>query len=118
MKKSKTGSTSDSVRKTRPALTPEARENQLMSLAVDLIEQRLRDGTASSQETTAILKMTMSKARIEREILEEQKKLVVAKTDSLKATQRIEELYSKALNAMRRYSGQEVEEEEEIIDEY
>ena len=43
-------------RKTRPALTPEAREKQLVALAVDLVEKRLREGTASSQEVTHILK--------------------------------------------------------------
>ena len=42
-------------RKIRPALTPEAREKQLVALAVDLVEKRLREGTASSQEVTQIL---------------------------------------------------------------
>lgn len=36
----------------RPALTPEARENQLISLASDLAEKQLREGTASSQVIT------------------------------------------------------------------
>ena len=89
----------------RPALTPEARENQLISLAVDLAEQQLRDGTASSQVITHYLKLGSTKERIEKEILEKQKMLIEAKTQSLQSAQRIEELYTKALSAMRNYSG-------------
>ncbi len=78
-----------------------------MALATDLIEQRLRDGTASAQETVAILKQTASKARLEKEILEKQKELIEAKTESLHSAKNLGELYERALNAMRRYSGQE-----------
>lgn len=91
--------------KMRPALTPEARENQMISLAMDLAEQQLRDGTASSQLITEFVKRGSTKARLEKEILEEQKELMVAKTQSLQSAQRIEELYTNALNAMRSYSG-------------
>lgn len=94
-----------STKRVRPALTPEARENQLISLAVDLVEQRLINGTASSQETTHFLKLASSKARIEKEILEKQKELISAKTEALQSAKRIEELYSEAITAMRRYSG-------------
>lgn len=92
--------------KTRPAFTPEARENQLISLAIDCVEERLRNGTASSQEVTHFLKLASKKARLEQEILEKQKELIEAKTESLKSEQRIEELYTQAVNAMRSYSGQ------------
>ena len=96
----------------RPAIDPENRENQLISLATDLVEQRLRDGTASSQETTHFLKLGTTKARLEREILEKQKDLITAKTESLQSAKRIEELYTEALNAMRRYGGQSVPDED------
>jgi hypothetical protein len=58
-------SSSGSTKRIRPALNPEARENQLISLAIDLVEQRLLDGTASSQETTHFLKLGSMKARLE-----------------------------------------------------
>ena len=45
------------TRKIRPALSPEARENQLIDLAVNLAEQQLLDGTASSQVITHFLKL-------------------------------------------------------------
>lgn len=94
-----------SSKKIRPALTPEARENQLISLATDLVEQRLLDGTASSQETTHFLKLATTKARLEKEILEKQKELISAKTEALQSAKRVEELYADAISAMKRYSG-------------
>jgi hypothetical protein len=107
MKKAKTVTSSESSRKKmRPALTPEARENQLISLAVDLAEKQLRDGTASSQVITHYLKLGSTKEKIEKEILEKQKELIEAKTQSLQSAKRIEELYENALDAMRNYSGQ------------
>lgn len=100
-------------RKIRPALTPEARENQLIALAVDLVEKRLIEGTASSQETTHFLKLASSKARIEKEILEKQKDLITAKTEVLQSQKRVEELYSEAIRAMRKYSGQNEDNDDE-----
>lgn len=92
-------------RKMRPALTPEARENQLISLAVDLAEQQLRDGTASSQVIAHFLKQSTEKAKLEQEKLRQENELLKAKTENLQSSKRIEELYTKALNAMRDYSG-------------
>lgn len=105
MAKTKKLSASDSSKKIRPALTPEARENQLIALAVDLVEQRLLDGTASSQETTHFLKLGSMKNRLEMEKLKEENKLLQAKTESIQSAKRVEELYAEAINAMRRYSG-------------
>ena len=95
-----------SSRKMRPASTPEAREKQLISLAVDLAEQQLRDGTASSQVITHYLKMGSFKEKLERERLEEENKLLRAKTEQLRSQKSSEELYAKALKAMGIYSGQ------------
>lgn len=97
----------------RPAITPEVRESQMISLAIDLAEQQLRDGTASSQVITHYLKLGSTKERIEKEILEKQKDLIAAKTDAMKSAKRVEELYAQALNAMRRYSGQEEDESDD-----
>jgi hypothetical protein len=90
-----------------PPLTSEARENELISLAIDLAEQQLRDGTASSQVITHYLKLGSSKERLEKDILAEQKKLVVAKTEAIESQKKTEELYAEALKAMKAYSGQE-----------
>lgn len=77
----------------------------MISLAIDLAEQQLRDGTASSQVITHYLKLGSTKERIEKEILEKQKDLIEAKTQSLQSAKRIEELYADAINAMRSYAG-------------
>lgn len=90
----------------RPALSPEARENQLIALAVDLVEQRLIDGTASSQETTHFLKLATAKARYEKELMEKQIELMTAKTEQIRSEQHKEELYEEVINALRRYNGQ------------
>lgn len=89
----------------RPALTPEARENQLISLATDLAEKQLREGTASSQVITHYLKLGSTKERIEKEILEKQKELISAKTEALQSAKRVEELYADAIKAFHKYSG-------------
>ena len=105
MAKVKTSNSSEPPRPMRPALSPEARENQMISLAVDLAERQLQDGTASSQVITHYLKLGSTKERIEKEILEKQKELISAKTEALQSAARIEELYKEAISAMKRYSG-------------
>ena len=97
---------SSSSRKRRPALSPEARENQLISLAVDLAEKQLQEGTASSQVITHYLKLGSTKERLDKEKLEEENKLLRAKTENLQSQKRVEELYSEAIKAMRNYAGQ------------
>ena len=116
-KRTKTTS-KDTQKKMRPATTPEARENQMIALAVDLAEKQLIEGTASSQVITHYLKLATTKERIEREILEKQKELIVAKTENLQSAKRIEELYSNALKAMQNYSGQTCSMEDDEDDDY
>ena len=105
MAKVNNASSSGSPRKMRPALTPEARENQMISLAVDLAEQQLRNGTASSQVITHFLKLGTTVAQLEKEKLEQENKLLQARTEALESTKRVEELYEDAIKAMKKYSG-------------
>lgn len=105
MAKVKTSTSSDTSKQMRAALTPEAREGQLIYLATELAEKQLREGTASSQVITHYLKLGSSKERLEQEILKENKKLLAAKTEALESAKKIEELYTKAISAMRSYSG-------------
>jgi hypothetical protein len=94
-------------RRRPPAKTVEGRENQLIALAVDLAEKQLIDGTASSQVISHYLKMGSTKERLEKEILEKQKDLLVAKTESIQSAKKIEELYKNALDAMKHYGGKD-----------
>lgn len=105
MAKAKPKSIQSSPRKIRPALSPEARENQMISLAVDLAEKQLIEGTASSQVITHYLKLGTMNHKLELEKLEKENALLKAKTESLRSSQRMEELYADAIKAMQSYSG-------------
>lgn len=93
------------AKENRIATNPDSREDQLISLAVDLAEQQLRDGTASAQVITHYLKMGSSRERMEREIMSKQRDLLEAKTRAAASEERVEQLYAEALNAMRSYQG-------------
>ena len=112
MAKVNSSGSSKPTRDIRPALTPEARENQLISLAVDLAEKQLLDGTASSQVITHYLKLGSTRERIEKELLEQKKELMIAKTEAMQSAKRVEELYGRAIEAMKRYSGQRGDDDE------
>lgn len=101
----RTRSADQQPQSSRPFMTPEGQENHLISLAFSLAEQRLRDGSASSQEVTHFLKLGSRKETLEREKLEEENKLLRAKTESLQSQKHGEELFEEAIKAMRRYSG-------------
>lgn len=94
-------------------ITPEAEENQMISLAVDLAKRQLLDGSASSQLITHYLQLGSSKKRQEAEIMELQKELLKAKTEAIKSAKTSEELYTKAIKAMGIYSGAQEPEDEE-----
>lgn len=106
-------STKKTPRKFRPASTPEGREIQLMSLAADLAERQLREGTASSQVITHFLKLASTREKLEQERLHRENLLLSAKVDAISSAKKIEELYKMALSAMKQYSGQEVGELDE-----
>ncbi len=89
----------------RPALNPEAREQQMIALAVNLAEQQLMDGTASSQVITHYLKLGTMREKLEKERLIEEIKLQRAKTEAIKSAKRSEELMEEAIKAFREYSG-------------
>lgn len=94
-----------------PALTDEGREKRLVSMAYDLVEQRLRDGTASASETTAILKLGTQREKLEREKLQAEVNFTKSKSEALAQAQKIEELMTEAISAFKRYSGETDEED-------
>lgn len=98
--------TSDKTNGVRAALSPEAQESRMISLAIDLAEKKLREGTASSQLITELVKRGSMKARLELELLERQTELAAAKAEAIRSDARMEELCEKALKAMKRYGGQ------------
>ena len=106
-RRAKVAESSQTLPPMRPALTPEARENQMISLAMDLAERRLRDGSASSQEVTHFLKIAANKEidAINKQLAQKELELKEAKRQAVESQAKIDELYSKALKAMQRYSG-------------
>lgn len=96
----------DSSRPRRsPATTPEGRENQLVSLAADLAERQLVDGTASAQVITHYLKLGSTREALEQQRLKHENELLQAKRESMESSQRMEERYTEAINAFRSYQG-------------
>lgn len=99
-----------------PATTPEGREKQLITLAVDLAARQLTEGTASAQVVTHYLKLASTRERLEQEKLSRENDLLRARSENLASGKRIEELYSEALQAMRGYTGQDDVEEDDYED--
>lgn len=99
--------------KARPATSQEARVKQLVAKAYDLVEQRLDDGTATSQETTTLMKWGSPKAELENEKLKTENELLRAKIEVLESARHAEELYEKAIKAFAAYNGHAEEFEEE-----
>lgn len=106
MVKVRKNSSSEPVKRTRRALDPEARENQMISLAENLAEKQLMDGTASSQVITHYLKLGTAKYKLELERTKQENALLQAKTEMTQSYKNVEKLYSEAMDAFRSYSGQ------------
>ena len=90
---------------TATPITTEGRENELISLAYDLVKKRLIEGTATSQETVHFLRMGSANNRLQMKVLEGQKELNDAKAQTIKSAEHTEELYNNAIEAMKRYGG-------------
>lgn len=101
-----------------PARTPQARENQMVNLAVDLAEQQMRDGTASAQVITHYLKLGSSREQLEQERLRADSALKIKKVESMAAVERLEELYTEAMKSMTQYAGNSPPEPDEDDDGY
>lgn len=81
----------------RVATSAEERENQLIALAFDLVEDRLRNKTASAQETTHFLKLATEKERLERERLKNENELLKARKKSIESSDQLEALLGDAI---------------------
>ncbi len=89
--------------RSRPALSPEDRDNQMISLSYELAEKQIKAGTASSQVLTHFLKLGTLKEQLELEKLRKENALLEAKKGQIESTQRIEALYADAIEAMKDY---------------
>lgn len=105
MAASKKNSNGTLQRKVAPAVDPEARENQLISMAIDAAEKEFLEGRASNQLILHYLKLATTKNQLEKEKLRKENILLEAKTEAMKSAAKSEELYAEAIQAMRIYSG-------------
>lgn len=96
------------------AMSSEARELQISSLAYDLVEQRMRDGTATSQETCYFLKLANPNQKLQKRKLEKEIELLEAKTEQIQAARRMDEVYTEAINAFKLYGGSQDDGDEEL----
>ncbi len=103
----------DKKKKPAPARTADEMEKQLTKLAYDLAAQQLSDGTATSQVITHFLKLGTQREKLENLKLQEENKLLVAKTEAIKSQKKVEELYGEALAAMKSYSGRNTDDDED-----
>lgn len=101
-----------------PANSPEEREHQLISAAVDLAEKQLREGTASAQVISHFLKLGSSREVLEQERIKNEVALLETKREVMESEKRTEALIVDALEAMKRYSGNSPDEQEPEYDEY
>lgn len=115
MGRTKKNLASEPSRKLRPAISPEARENQMISLAYDAAERQLLEGTATSQVIVHFLKLGTEKEKLERERIAKENKLLEAKVDLIESAKHSEELYAEALAAMKAYSGRKDDEDDEDL---
>lgn len=88
-----------------PARTAKEREDEMISLAMDLAEKQLRNGTASSQVITQFLKLGSTREKLEQENKRLDNELLIAKREALESAKRIEEKYTEAIAAFRSYAG-------------
>lgn len=86
-----------------PALTPAGREARMVAYAMDLAEEQLRNGTASSQVITHFLKLGTESAKLELERLKNETELIKAKKENIQTGKELKALYAEALVAMSRY---------------
>lgn len=93
-----------SMMRQTPAITPEGREDQMIAYAINLAEEQLRNGTASSQVITHYLKLGSMKEKYEKKKLQEEIKLLEAKTEAIKADREKNELYAQVIEAIRTYT--------------
>jgi hypothetical protein len=88
-----------------PAKTQEGRDAQMIDLAYGLVEQRLRDGTASSQETVHFLRLATEKTRLEEEKLRYEAALLETKKEAIEDAKRQDSDYATVIQYLKIYQG-------------
>ena len=88
-----------------PARTRERRTQQLVVLAEELVEERLRNGTASPTEVTAVLRLGTAQELANVERIKAQTDYLHAQRAKAESETVREEMFKEAMEAMSRYAG-------------
>lgn len=96
-----------STRRRSPAKTPEERETSLISMAMDLAEQRIADGTASSPLLLHFAKLGSSREELEQQRLVNENAVLRKKLETMEAAIDVKNLMEDALSAFKGYSGED-----------
>lgn len=83
--------------------TMESRQMMIASLGWDLLEQHLRDGTATSQEICTAIKYGSERENAEIDKIKADGQLKKAQIESMQKAEASEETYQNAIEAMRSY---------------
>ena len=97
-------------RKRAPALTPEQRNNQLISMSFDAAEAMILSGKGTSQLLVHFLKQQTARDNLELAKLELEGQLLRARTDSIAAGGDMRDLVQQAIQAMTEYKGEDPDE--------
>lgn len=88
-----------------PATNSENRLRQVGSEALDAIEQRILSGKATGAELIFAAQFLDPTRELKKEKLSKENQLLQTKSQAIEAEQRSDEMYEKAIEAMRHYSG-------------
>lgn len=100
-----------SPKKRPPAKTPEEQEGRMISLAMNLAEQQLIDGTASSTTISHYLKLASTREQEEMKKLKAEVKLLEAREQQVGSQEENKQMYAEAIAAFKLYSGHDAETE-------
>lgn len=108
-------------RKSKVNTSSESREKVLIELAMDAVEERIKSGKASASEYVHFLKLGTEQAKLEREKLRNENKLLEAKTFSIEQSADLQAKFDKAMQMFSVYHGDanlEFEDDEDDEEEY
>lgn len=94
-----------------PARSDDERERQMINLSYDLAEARMRSGIATSAEICHFLKLGSTRAKYEQEELQENIKLLKAKTDDISEGKRASAQFDELMKVLKQYGGYEDDDE-------
>lgn len=91
--------------KTTPPLSDKDHEAKLISLTLQMAEQQLIDGTASSQVMTHFLRLGSIRSKVELEKLRLENNLLTEKIQSEKMGQQLKEMFQDVMESLRDYQA-------------